>query len=125
MLSGDPTRRTKRWPIGLGTQAELAERATQWTCLRYNTAGATGYDDNGAGFPTTDCEAGFQVRMGPPLGYHELMSLPSHVFIVGLSGRDMCACRLMMSSVPACWDGVNLDSPNHSSHVRPSSASAR
>jgi hypothetical protein len=60
MLSGDPTRRTKRWPVGLGTQAELAERATQWTCLRY-TAGVTGYDDNGAGFPTSDCEAGFQV----------------------------------------------------------------
>jgi hypothetical protein len=86
MLSGDPTRRTKRWPVGLGTQAELAERATQWTCLRYNTPGAEGYDDNGAGFPTTDCEAGFQVRMRLPLHLHELTFLPSRVSIVGLSG---------------------------------------
>jgi hypothetical protein len=63
MLSGDPTRRTKRWPVGLGTQAELAERAAQWTCLRYNTANSVGYDstDKNTGFPSTDCEAGFQV----------------------------------------------------------------
>jgi hypothetical protein len=60
MLSGDPTRRTKRWPAGLGTQAELAERAAQWTCLR---AGTAGYGDSGAGFPTTDCEIGFQSRL--------------------------------------------------------------
>ncbi len=26
-----------RYPTGLGTQAELAERAIEWSCLRYTT----------------------------------------------------------------------------------------
>jgi hypothetical protein len=37
MITGDPTRRTKRYPIGLGTQGELRERAAHWSCLRYGT----------------------------------------------------------------------------------------
>ncbi|KAF8169957.1 hypothetical protein K438DRAFT_1982857 [Mycena galopus ATCC 62051] len=82
MITGNPTRRNKTYPVGLGTQAELAERAVQWSCLRY-TDGQTGYDDNGTGFPTTDCEAGFSARL----------------------------------HMPACWDGVNLDSPDHTSHT--------
>jgi hypothetical protein len=42
MLTGDAKRRSKRYPVGLGTQAELRERAVQWSCLRYS-AGQTGY----------------------------------------------------------------------------------
>ncbi|KAJ7240636.1 hypothetical protein B0H12DRAFT_51867 [Mycena haematopus] len=82
MLSGDPTRRMKRYPVGLGTQLELRERAIQWSCLRYSV-GLGGYDDNGTGFPTTDCESGFNARL----------------------------------HMPACWDGVNLDSADHVSHT--------
>jgi hypothetical protein len=46
MLSGNPARRSKKYPVGQGSQGELAERATQWSCLRYS-AGKPGYDDNG------------------------------------------------------------------------------
>lgn len=60
MITGNPTRRSKKYPIGQGSQGELGERAIQWSCLRYGT-GNNGYDDNGTGFPTTDCEAGFNV----------------------------------------------------------------
>ncbi|KAJ7185012.1 hypothetical protein C8R46DRAFT_883200 [Mycena filopes] len=82
MITGDPKRRSKKFPIGLGTQDELRERAIQWSCLRY-TAGLPGYDDNGTGFPTTDCESGLNSRL----------------------------------HMPACWDGVNLDSADHVSHT--------
>ncbi|TCD71412.1 hypothetical protein EIP91_010118 [Steccherinum ochraceum] len=82
MITGDPTRRAKKFPAGQGSQDELAERAIQWTCLRY-TVNQPQYDDNGTGFPTTDCEAGFQSRL----------------------------------HMPACWDGVNLDSSDHKSHT--------
>ncbi|KAJ7800475.1 hypothetical protein B0H14DRAFT_3113904 [Mycena olivaceomarginata] len=82
MLTGDAKRRSKRYPVGLGTQAELRERAVQWSCLRYS-AGQTGYDDNGTGFPTTNCESGLNARL----------------------------------HMPACWDGVNLDSADHISHT--------
>nr|AEM76788.1 putative WSC domain protein [Armillaria mellea] len=75
MVTGDPRKRSFQYPTGLGTQAELAERAIAWICLRYTTR--TG------GFPTTDCEAGFQSRL----------------------------------HFPACWDGVNVDSSDHKSHV--------
>ncbi|KAJ7690043.1 hypothetical protein B0H14DRAFT_2652552 [Mycena olivaceomarginata] len=68
--------------IGLGTQEELRERAIQWSCLRY-TVGLPGYDDNGTGFPTTDCESGLNSRL----------------------------------HMPACWDGINLDSADHVSHL--------
>jgi len=80
MLTGDMTRRVKRYEDGEGSQAELEERATKFTCLRY-TAGASGYD--GYGFPNTRCEGGFQARL----------------------------------HMPNCWDGKNLDSANHKSHV--------
>jgi len=80
MISGNPTLRTKKFAEGLGTQDELRERAIQWSCLRY-TNGQTGYD--GHGFPTTDCESGFNARI----------------------------------HMPACWDGVNLDSADHVSHT--------
>ncbi|KAJ7775838.1 hypothetical protein B0H14DRAFT_3588167 [Mycena olivaceomarginata] len=79
MITGDPKHRSKKFAIGLGTQEELRERAIQWSCLRY-TVGLPGYDDNGTGFPTTDCESG-------------------------------------LNSLPACWDGINLDSADHVSHT--------
>ncbi|KAG8968051.1 hypothetical protein FRC05_001684 [Tulasnella sp. 425] len=60
MLSGDATKRSKLYTEGLGTQAELAERAIKSTCLRYGTNNS-GYDFYG--FPTTDCEAGLNARL--------------------------------------------------------------
>ncbi|PBK62265.1 hypothetical protein ARMSODRAFT_964281 [Armillaria solidipes] len=81
MITGDPRKRSFQYPTGLGTQAELAERAIAWICLRYTTSNPD-YGGTG-GFPTTDCEAGFQSRL----------------------------------HFPACWDGVNVDSPDHKSHV--------
>ncbi|KAF7419237.1 hypothetical protein PC9H_001824 [Pleurotus ostreatus] len=80
MISGDPTRRAKKYTEGMGTQEELAERAITYTCLRYTT---TNEDVYSYGFPSTDCEAGFQGRV----------------------------------HMPSCWDGQNLDSPDHKSHV--------
>lgn len=80
MISGNPRSRSKKYicathslghPIDgfvaryatqTGTQDELRERATEWSCLRYPNA--DGY--NGYGFPTTDCEAGFQARLHMP-----------------------------------------------------------
>ncbi|KAK0472168.1 hypothetical protein IW261DRAFT_1596974 [Armillaria novae-zelandiae] len=81
MITGDPRKRSFQYPTGLGTQAELAERAIAWICLRYTTSNPD-YGGTG-GFPTTDCEAGFQSRL----------------------------------HFPACWDGVNVDSSDHKSHV--------
>ncbi|KAG7093489.1 hypothetical protein E1B28_007163 [Marasmius oreades] len=81
MLSGNPVLRTKKTTNGAGTQQELAERAIQWACLRY-TSTAPSYNGIG-GFPTTNCEAGFQSRL----------------------------------HFPACWDGKNVDSTDHKSHV--------
>ncbi|KAG6910694.1 hypothetical protein DXG01_008738 [Tephrocybe rancida] len=80
MLTGNPTARSKKYTPGEGSQAELRERAIAWACLRYTTSNP-GYE--GYGFPTTDCEAGFNARL----------------------------------HMPACWDGVNLDSPDHISHT--------
>jgi len=80
MISGDATKRNKTYVEGQGSQAELAERAIKWTCLRY-TDGVSGYD--GYGVPTSYCESGFQARL----------------------------------HLPNCWDGVNLDSADHKSHV--------
>ncbi|GLB38516.1 putative protein with domain of unknown function (DUF1996) [Lyophyllum shimeji] len=79
MLSGNPRARSKKYPEGEGSQGELRERAIQWSCLRYPSN--AGYD--GHGFPTSDCEAGFNARI----------------------------------HMPACWDGVNVDSPDHMSHT--------
>ncbi|KAJ7629679.1 hypothetical protein DFH06DRAFT_1102218 [Mycena polygramma] len=85
MITGDPTRRSKKYTFGLGTQEELRERAIQWVCLRYS-ANETDVYNNGnatAGFPDTDCESGFNARL----------------------------------HMPACWDGIRPDSPDHQSHV--------
>ncbi|KJA22476.1 hypothetical protein HYPSUDRAFT_40849 [Hypholoma sublateritium FD-334 SS-4] len=84
MISGDPTRRSRKYTPGEGSQGELAERAIEWECLRYTSA--TGYNSAAAGsggFPTTDCEDGLNSRI----------------------------------HLPACWDGVNLDSSDHVSHT--------
>ncbi|KAG6822982.1 hypothetical protein H0H93_004454, partial [Arthromyces matolae] len=58
MLTGNPAARSHVYPPGEGSQGELRERAIQWSCLRY-TQGVAGYDSNGQGFPTTDCESAF------------------------------------------------------------------
>ncbi|CAE6421399.1 unnamed protein product [Rhizoctonia solani] len=62
MINGNPRSRSKKFTTETGTQ-ELRERATKWACLRYS-AGLPGYE--GHGFPTTDCEAGFQARLHMP-----------------------------------------------------------
>ncbi|KAG5724570.1 hypothetical protein E4T56_gene19828 [Termitomyces sp. T112] len=80
MLSGNPVARSQKYTPGEGSQGELRERAVFWSCLRYTNSNP-GYD--GSGFPTTDCEAGFNARI----------------------------------HMPACWDGVNVDSADHMSHV--------
>ncbi|KAJ7129906.1 hypothetical protein C8R43DRAFT_1026175 [Mycena crocata] len=80
MLTGNPRLRSKKFVEGQGSQAELSERATKWSCLRF-PAGLPGYD--GYGFPTTDCEGGLNARL----------------------------------HMPACWDGVNVDSADHTSHT--------
>ncbi|KAF7351502.1 WSC domain protein [Mycena sanguinolenta] len=94
MITGNPARRSKKYPVGLGTQDELRERAIQWSCLRYS-AGQPGYDDNGTGFPTTDCESGFNY----------------------VQFTSQLPVRSDPTAVPACWDGVNLDSPDHMNHT--------
>ncbi|KAI3610099.1 wsc domain [Moniliophthora roreri] len=81
MITGNPVARSKKYQDGLGTQAELAERAIAWACLRYTTSNPDYYGTGG--FPHTDCEAGFQSRL----------------------------------HFPACWDGKNVDSADHRSHV--------
>ncbi|KAF8684542.1 hypothetical protein RHS04_01261 [Rhizoctonia solani] len=63
MISGNPRSRSKKFATETGSQEELRERATKWACLRYS-AGLPGYE--GYGFPTTDCEAGFQARLHMP-----------------------------------------------------------
>ncbi|KAG8745918.1 hypothetical protein FRC10_006722 [Ceratobasidium sp. 414] len=63
MITGNPYSRSKKYADGLGTQAELRERAVGWICLRYTTNNP---DYEGHGFPTTDCEAGFQSRLHMP-----------------------------------------------------------
>ncbi|KAG5639443.1 hypothetical protein H0H81_002314 [Sphagnurus paluster] len=82
MIGGNPRARSKKYPAGEGSQAELRERAIEWACLRYPSS--AGYNsNNGKGFPTTDCEGGLNSRI----------------------------------HMPACWDGKNLDSPDHFSHT--------
>ncbi|KAF9043060.1 hypothetical protein BJ165DRAFT_219234 [Panaeolus papilionaceus] len=84
MVSGTPVRRSRKYTPGSGSQQELAERAIEWSCLRYTAT--TGYDSTktgATGFPDTTCEAGLNARI----------------------------------HMPACWDGVNLDSPDHTSHT--------
>ncbi|PPQ96696.1 hypothetical protein CVT26_010248 [Gymnopilus dilepis] len=85
MISGSPTRRSRKFTPGEGSQGELAERAIEWECLRYTNSSTPGYnsDQTVGGFPTTDCEAGLNSRI----------------------------------HFPSCWDGVNVDSPDHTSHT--------
>ncbi|KAF8811252.1 hypothetical protein BYT27DRAFT_7184648 [Phlegmacium glaucopus] len=84
MVSGNPAARSRKYPPGQGSQAELAERAIEWDCLRYpNQASYNNVDNVKLGFPNTDCESGFNARI----------------------------------HMPACWDGINLDSTNHTSHT--------
>jgi len=84
MISGDAQRRGRKFQLGQGSQAELAERALEWDCLRYPKNASYNSIRSGAqGFPTTDCEAALITRI----------------------------------HFPACWDGVNLDSPDHVSHT--------
>ncbi|EGN96084.1 hypothetical protein SERLA73DRAFT_59220 [Serpula lacrymans var. lacrymans S7.3] len=92
MISGDPTLRTKKYPEGQGSQAELAERAIQWSCLRYDTANSTGYD--GHGFPYTDCEAGFNARIHMPACWDvkNLDSADHQSHMAFLSGLDNGVC---------------------------------
>ncbi|KZP03590.1 hypothetical protein FIBSPDRAFT_834215 [Athelia psychrophila] len=80
MISGSAASRSIGSGAGTDNQAELAQAAIQYSCLRYNSA-TPGY--NGYGFPNTTCEAGYNARV----------------------------------QFPSCWDGVNLDSANHESHV--------
>ncbi|KAF8652283.1 hypothetical protein AX16_004472 [Volvariella volvacea WC 439] len=80
MISGNPAARSRKLPDSDKSQAGLAEQAIFWACLRYTTP----YPEyHGHGWPTTDCEAGFNARV----------------------------------HMPACWDGINVDSPDHRSHV--------
>ncbi|KAF5382534.1 hypothetical protein D9615_002802 [Tricholomella constricta] len=81
MFSGNAQARSRKYPRGQGSQAELRERAIEWACLRYPAPGYNSF--NGQGFPTTDCESGLNARV----------------------------------HMPACWDGKNVDSPDHMSHV--------
>ncbi|KDR70134.1 hypothetical protein GALMADRAFT_887752 [Galerina marginata CBS 339.88] len=85
MISGNPLRRSRKYTPGEGSQAELAERAVEWECLRYTNSSTAGYNsvDTTNGFPNTDCEGGLNSRI----------------------------------HMPACWDGVNLDSSDHVSHT--------
>ncbi|KIM43436.1 hypothetical protein M413DRAFT_381186 [Hebeloma cylindrosporum] len=83
MISGSAVRRARKHTPLEGSQAELAERAVEWECLRYPNAPGYNSVDRKTGFPDTDCEAGLNARI----------------------------------HMPACWDGVNVDSPNHVSHV--------
>ncbi|KAJ6492538.1 hypothetical protein C8R47DRAFT_432028 [Mycena vitilis] len=68
MITGDPTRRSKKYTFRSGGQGELRERAIQWVCLRYS-ANETDVYNNGdltTGFPDTDCESGFNARLHMP-----------------------------------------------------------
>ncbi|KAB5594541.1 WSC domain containing protein [Ceratobasidium theobromae] len=64
MITGNPFSRSKKFATETGSQAELRERATKWACLRYTNPNVQSYE--GYGFPTTDCEAGFQARLHMP-----------------------------------------------------------
>ncbi|CAE6367619.1 unnamed protein product [Rhizoctonia solani] len=61
MISGNPRWRSKKFATETGTQDELRQRATKWSCLRSGSPSYTGY-----GFPTTDCENGFRAELHMP-----------------------------------------------------------
>lgn len=64
MISGDAKKRSFNEDAERGTPEELAQRAVQWSCLRYGS-GNDGYDGVGD-FPTTNCESGYQSRLHFP-----------------------------------------------------------
>ncbi|KAF7359970.1 WSC domain protein [Mycena venus] len=105
MITNDPKRRSKKFPIGLGTQEELRERAVQWSCLRYSV-GLPGYDDNGTGFPTTDCESGLNARLHMPACWDgENLDSADHVSHTAfLSGLDNGACPDGFLFFEVTWD---------------------
>lgn len=76
MITGSPVLRSSKFPVGNGgglvftmtnpansyfaaNQDQLRQRAIEWACI-----GNPGYDNTqtGAGFPTTNCAGGFNVR---------------------------------------------------------------
>ncbi|EPQ54999.1 hypothetical protein GLOTRDRAFT_105878 [Gloeophyllum trabeum ATCC 11539] len=90
MITGDPRRRSKKYPVGEGSQGELSERAIQWSCLRYGSA--EGYDNtNGTGFPWTDCESGFNVRL-PACWNGKDLYKDDQSHVAYLTGLDNGAC---------------------------------
>ncbi|KAF5347837.1 hypothetical protein D9758_013820 [Tetrapyrgos nigripes] len=93
MITGNPVKRTKVYPDGLGTQEELGERAIAWACLRYTTSNADYYGTGS--FPHTDCE----VRHAA--WFHPSLLVSKVVFISPRAGTAR----------------QNVDSPDHKSHV--------
>ena len=101
MISGDTTRRNfslptpdpekSRWKASDLTQSALAQKALGFNCLHYNSG------DN-----------------EPSLGRH---SLPDKSFI---DAHCVNGVRLELA-FPSCWNGKDLDSPDHKSHVAYSS----
>ncbi|TFK23892.1 hypothetical protein FA15DRAFT_670095 [Coprinopsis marcescibilis] len=110
MMSGDPARRSRKRPRMEGSQAELRERALQWSCLRYPDN--EGYDDEGRGFPTTDCESGFNARIHMPACWDGRNNdSPDHMAHTAyLSGLDNGSCPgshpvgLMKLFYEVTWD---------------------
>ncbi|KAG9030809.1 hypothetical protein FRB95_003501 [Tulasnella sp. JGI-2019a] len=91
MISGNAAKRAQIYPIGEGSQGELAERAIIGSCLRYNTADSVGY--NYYGFPTTDCEAGLNARLQMPTCWDGVnLWLPGSAHVSYLSGVDNGVC---------------------------------
>ncbi|KAG6903259.1 hypothetical protein C0995_000154 [Termitomyces sp. Mi166 len=99
MLSGNPAARSQKYPRGEGSQGELRERAVFWSCLRYTTSNP-GYD--GWGFPTTDCEAGFNARIHMPACWDGVVSIPDSTVIKIVQQLNL---------------QKNVDSTDHMSHV--------
>ncbi|KAG8858248.1 hypothetical protein FRB96_005378 [Tulasnella sp. 330] len=90
MLSGNAAKRSQVYPVGQGSQGELAERALIGTCLRYNTD-SPGY--NYYGFPTTDCEAGLNARLQMPSCWDGVnLWLPGSAHVSYLSDLDNGEC---------------------------------
>ncbi|KIY62290.1 hypothetical protein CYLTODRAFT_494741 [Cylindrobasidium torrendii FP15055 ss-10] len=91
MISGSPQARSSK-SVTAGSQEDLAQRAVQWACLRYSS-GNSGYEGVG-GFPTTNCESGFQSRLHFPSCWDgvntDSANHKSHVAF--LSGLDNGKC---------------------------------
>ncbi|KAG8845165.1 hypothetical protein FRB96_002609 [Tulasnella sp. 330] len=90
MLSGNAAKRSQVYPVGEGSQGELAERALIGMCLRYTT---TNPDYSYYGFPTTDCEAGLNARLQMPSCWDGVnLWLPGSAHVSYLSGLDNGEC---------------------------------